>query len=268
MLSIVTAALLSLPAAPAVGPTHPTPPPRRTLAALEVRGDEAIRFELASPRLDEGELEKVVATPSLRQALNREHLDAIGAVRTTRPCVIGGLLVEPGLYRAGVAFDPRGTLQLTLADETRRLRIPFPGTSGGTHVPQLSVAFLSGAEVEAFSLELRFGSFRGAADLTFAPDEVVTGMNNLAWELLSADDGSRAARTEALRLARRANELTGGTVAGILDTLALAQFENGEVEGAIATQRRAIAAAGADDAETRAALEAQLDRFRTASTDG
>lgn len=261
MLSILTAALLSLPAAPDAAPA---PPPRRTLAALEVRGKEALRFELASPRMEAGEFDKAATTPRIRQALNDNHLRDVGAMLATRSFVVGDRLVERGLYRTGVIVTPRGGLTLTLTSDVRRLRIPFQGTTGGAHVPQLDISFLAGDTIDAFELELRFGDYQGRASMTFESEEIVTSMNNLAWELLSADDASSAQRVEALRLARQANELTGGKVAGILDTLALAQFETGAVAEAIDTQRRALAALGPEDGVTRGEFEAQLSRFRAA----
>ena len=264
MITILTTLVLAMPAA-----TDPAPAPaaRRTVTAVELFGDEALRFEVASPRMTAVEFEKATATPRIRQVLNQKHLSDVGVVRATRPFILDGHLIEAGTYRTGVAVTPRGGLVLGLRSERRRIRVPLAaeaGALGAPHVPQLAVSFLAAEAIDTFSLEVRLGRISGRADLSFAPREVVSGMNNLAYDLLNAADATQLHRTEALRLATHANEITRGEVPGILDTLALAQFENGDVGAAIATQKRAVATA--TEADGKGELMAQLERFQRAGT--
>ena len=71
-------------------------------------------------------------------------------------------------------------------------------------------------------------------------------MNNMAWVIATAEpDGLDHARMDewpavALAWARRAVELSGGTVAGAWDTLGAAQANAGDFEGAAESVRRAL----------------------------
>jgi thiol-disulfide isomerase/thioredoxin len=67
-------------------------------------------------------------------------------------------------------------------------------------------------------------------------------LNDFAWEVLTHDHGEVAFRDKplALEAARRANSASGGKDASILDTLALALFENGKTAEAIQAVRDAI----------------------------
>jgi len=258
MLTILTTLALAFTAAPEATTKAP---PRRTVTAVELFGSEALRFEVTSPRMAAAEFEKATSTPRIRQALNDNHLSDVGVVRAARPFMLDGRLIEAGNYRTGVAVTPRGGLVLSLTNDSRRVRIPLARTAGA-HVPQLTVSFLAAESIDGFSLEIRFGKIAGRAELSFSPKEVVSGMNNLAYDLLNATDATDIHRIEALRLATNANEITGGAVSGILDTLALAQFENGDVNAAIDTQKRAVAVA--TEADGRIDLMAQLQRFERA----
>jgi thiol-disulfide isomerase/thioredoxin len=79
--------------------------------------------------------------------------------------------------------------------------------------------------------------------LAKANDENAMGLNNLAW---AAIDPQREAEPDkrlsafALRLARRANELTRGSEFAILDTYARALYLNGQVREALEAQQKAV----------------------------
>ena len=75
--------------------------------------------------------------------------------------------------------------------------------------------------------------------LRLRPDWI-EAMTNLAWILAtSTDDGIRNGR-DALRLASRANELSGGNNPLILDTLAAAYAECGDFDIAQSTLQKAL----------------------------
>lgn len=99
--------------------------------------------------------------------------------------------------------------------------------------------------------------------LKLQPDNVLM-LNNVAW-LLATDPPPAvpAAREEALRLALRAHELSGGTYPSILDTLAVAYAANRQFDSAVssAEKARALALATGQDAMV-AKLDARLRAFR------
>ena len=83
-------------------------------------------------------------------------------------------------------------------------------------------------------------------------------LNNLAWLRASCPDPSFRNGPEAVRLARRACELTGYGKPLFVGTLAAAQAEAGDFQGAIATAERAAALATALRLEDIAAKNRQL----------
>ena len=70
----------------------------------------------------------------------------------------------------------------------------------------------------------------------------------------------------ALPVARKAVEKSDHTNAGMLDTLALAYFMNGDMVRAIETQEEAVALLQPGDSPLRNELEANLTKFRQAAT--
>ncbi len=66
--------------------------------------------------------------------------------------------------------------------------------------------------------------------------------------------------SEALPVAIRANELSGGDRPNILDTLALAYFRNGDPDRALKTQRTALALL-ADSAPDRSVYEERIAEY-------
>lgn len=68
----------------------------------------------------------------------------------------------------------------------------------------------------------------------------VSALNDLAWLLATCRDGNLRDAHEALRLAKRATELTDRKDAGVLETLAAAYAEKGQFDAAIRTVEEAI----------------------------
>src|SRR5262249_30281881 len=91
----------------------------------------------------------------------------------------------------------------------------------------------------------------------------VTGLNSFAWELLT--DAEHLARTKAtaLRAVEAMARIEGWDTPSHMDTAALARFENGDVDGAIDLQQRAVAAMRKPDP----ACEQRLARYRQAKND-
>lgn len=121
---------------------------------------------------------------------------------------------------------------------------------------------------DAFITDFRGGkldsAYKIAAELVDHDRKDDAGaLNAIAWMIV--DPETKVERRDvalALRAAERAVELTEGKAAGVLDTLARAQFANGDVAKAIATQERALSVAA--DAEERQALQPALDEYKAA----
>jgi tetratricopeptide (TPR) repeat protein len=69
---------------------------------------------------------------------------------------------------------------------------------------------------------------------------LVTAQNNLAWTLATAPDPSLRNGSQALELATRANQLSGGRDPVILRTLAAAYAENGQFSKALESAKSAL----------------------------
>jgi len=86
--------------------------------------------------------------------------------------------------------------------------------------------------------------------------------NALAWGLLTCEDKKLRDPAEALKLAKKANGMTGHKNPGFLDTLALAYFENKRTKEAIETQRKAISLLPKRaSADMRKEMEKRLKQF-------
>ena len=88
--------------------------------------------------------------------------------------------------------------------------------------------------------------------------------NDLAWLLCTQTDGQYRNGLQALRLAKRAVELTGSKSPGTLDTLAAANADLGQFDQAIATaQQAAEAASAAGQKELAAHIQSRLQLYRS-----
>jgi thiol-disulfide isomerase/thioredoxin len=87
-------------------------------------------------------------------------------------------------------------------------------------------------------------------------------LNGFAWEILTRVEKEKRQVDVALKAAEKASAKMDGKDANILDTLALAQFENGQVSQAIATQEKAIELVDID--EMKAEFSKRLEKFKKA----
>jgi len=96
------------------------------------------------------------------------------------------------------------------------------------------------------------------------PDADALTLHTYAWELLHCEPADLRDPSTALPIARRAVTLSNGKNPGMLETLALAFRQTGDLDQAIDTQRRAIAQARTSGAYDRPDLEAKLIEFYVA----
>lgn len=100
-------------------------------------------------------------------------------------------------------------------------------------------------------------------------NEIVTGaikgdamaLNAVGWTILDAPGLDRRDFDLAVKAATRADELTKSSDPAIMDTLALAHFEKGNVDKAIEIQTKAVELA-TDDAQMKEELEGRLKKFQ------
>lgn len=88
-------------------------------------------------------------------------------------------------------------------------------------------------------------------------------LNNIAWMIVDPDAKGKPSKGHvelALKAAARANELTNGENAGILDTLAKAEFDSGDAAKAVEHQEKAVKLAGGEDQ----GMKERLERYRKA----
>ncbi len=88
---------------------------------------------------------------------------------------------------------------------------------------------------------------KAAAALFEASKDDSAELNQLAWILATGVEGPGPDRDLALAAANRAVELTDSKNASILDTLSRVQFLKGNVEDAIATEKKALEIASAEE---------------------
>lgn len=93
------------------------------------------------------------------------------------------------------------------------------------------------------------------------------GLNAIAWRTLTQDGVKNRDLGLATDLAKRAAKLTSYEDPAILDTLAYALNENGDVEGAIKWQRKAVDLAG-DDAQLSGELKERLAKYEAEASGG
>jgi thiol-disulfide isomerase/thioredoxin len=86
-------------------------------------------------------------------------------------------------------------------------------------------------------------------------------LNALAWQILTDVAEAKRDKALALRAAERANTLTEGKEPAVLDTYALALFQNGKTAEAVAAQEKAIELVK-DDEATVADMKKRLEGFK------
>ena len=93
------------------------------------------------------------------------------------------------------------------------------------------------------------------------PDATAVDLHDYAWELMNCETVELRDHTAALPVARRAVELNGGQDPTMLETLAQAYRLNGDLEQAIASQRKAVAKSRLGGPYNRADLKARLTNY-------
>jgi len=101
---------------------------------------------------------------------------------------------------------------------------------------------------------------QGAIILENASDQV---LNAFAWRILTEVEAGKQDYPLALKAATKANDLTQGKNAAIVDTFALALFKNGKVREAIEAQEAALKLAAGDEAR-EAEFKSRLEEFKKA----
>jgi len=101
-----------------------------------------------------------------------------------------------------------------------------------------------------------------AADSFFRDN--AQALNGVSWAILDSADLQKRDLALALRLALRAAELTESKDASILDTLARAHFQKGDLEKALAAQRKALSIEP-PDGPMRQELEERLKQYEAAA---
>jgi serine/threonine-protein kinase len=91
-------------------------------------------------------------------------------------------------------------------------------------------------------------------------------LNAYAWELLTCEDVSLRDAKTALELAEESNRLSGNSDPAILDTLALAYFNNGRVNRALSTETKALSLLPPTvSAQQRKEFEDRIQQFQRAT---
>jgi hypothetical protein len=88
-------------------------------------------------------------------------------------------------------------------------------------------------------------------------------LNQISWAILSEDSIKHRDLKLALSLAKRANDLSAGKEAGIIDTYARALFDNGQVAEAVVQQTKAVELA--ENEEMKAELKKSLEKYQAKS---
>jgi len=102
-------------------------------------------------------------------------------------------------------------------------------------------------------------AYKIAAALSDAHPDDAGLQNAMAWTLAAQPGLEKRDTVLAEKMAERANKASGGKDPSVLDTLARTQFMNGKKEQAIATEKMAVGAADADQAEQ---LKATLKSYQ------
>ncbi|MBL9078385.1 MAG: TlpA family protein disulfide reductase [Planctomycetes bacterium] len=180
-------------------------------------------------------------------------VDAASPALATRPADLVELaraLIEPRWSDDGAALAPPAG---TAAAALQLVEAALPGFAPW-HAVTLHYRLL--VETGADAARLDAAGRRAVEALRGSASE----LNSFAWDLLTDERHLAATRAIALLAAEAMAATPLGDRPNQLDTLALAQFVNGDVAGAIATQERAIAGLRAPDAD----FTARLERYRRA----
>lgn len=113
-------------------------------------------------------------------------------------------------------------------------------------------------QVLCFELEDEKGGFEALDKLTELSWDSPSALNEIAWTLVDDARVKNRRLDFALRVAERAVELSKGEDASILDTLARAHYERGELNKAIEVQKKAVKKA---EGPMKEDLQRVLDKY-------
>jgi tetratricopeptide (TPR) repeat protein len=179
-------------------------------------------------------------------------LIAQGRLDEAMPHCQRALEIEPNLAMAhnnlGNILARRGQLDEALAHYQKALEIQ----------PNLAAAHINTGDVLATRGQFReaLDHYRKALQIQSADPMV---QRSLAWLRATCPDPSLRNGAEAVELAQRANQLSGGKRPEVLDTLAAAYAEAGWFPEAVATARKALELARQQN--NRALADALQDRI-------
>jgi thiol-disulfide isomerase/thioredoxin len=133
-------------------------------------------------------------------------------------------------------------------------------------VVKLNPAFENQAQMIKFQVLLKEkkdcdAAFGVARKLGEQFKDNAAALNEIAWAILDTPDLPKRDVDLALKLAARGVELTKGENGAVMDTLARAHFEKGEVDKAIELQTKAVQLAG-DDEDLKKATEEALAKYK------
>ncbi len=235
--------------------------------ALELRPElSMVYFNLGSVLSSQGKLEEAATIYRQGLAIEPNYAQAwceLGIVRTMQ----GEIDEAIGHFRRALAIAP----QHTSAHYNLGVSLQKQGK------PDDAIEHYRQALQNApNSIEVRYGMATALAAvgdynealenlglvLQQRPD-APTALNAMAWILATAPDADVRQPGEALRLARRASQLTGRKAPEILDTLAAAYAAGGQYQEALAEAQAALDLATAQGAsELAAKIHARIELYR------
>jgi tetratricopeptide (TPR) repeat protein len=102
-------------------------------------------------------------------------------------------------------------------------------------------------------------AYKTADELAIVANDNASALNRLAWTIVDSETITRRDYDRAHKYATRAVELTDGTEAEVIDTLARVEFEQGHLDKAVEWQTKAVE--NAPD-EEKAELQKTLDEYK------
>lgn len=251
---------------------------KQALAALRVDAAEVAMFAAAAWRSDclgaiAAEAHEVLSRATWQDAsvaavvarLRVAHLAGETQFATTIDAAIAGLAARP----ADLVEAARELVEPTWDEGGNAIATPGEPIAAALRLVEAAAPTFSPWHALRLRYHLLVQTGADAARLDAAGRHVIdelrgfaNDLNGFAWDLLTDTAHLPNTRSIALLAAEAMADAKHGDGPNQLDTLALARFENGDVDGAIATQERAIAKLS----EPSADFTERLERYRRAKT--
>ncbi len=251
---------------------------KQALAALRVDAAEVATFAAAAWRSDclgaiASEAHEVLSRATWQDAsvaavvarLRVAHLAGEEAFAATVDAAIAGLAARP----ADLVEAARALVEPRWDDGGNAIATPGEPIAAALRLVEAAAPTFSPWHAATLHYHLLVQTGADAARLDAAGRHVIdelrgfaNDLNGFAWGLLTDPAHLTTTRSIALLAAEAMADAPHGDGPNQLDTLALARFENGDVDGAIATQERAIAKLS----EPPADFTERLERYRRAKT--